>query len=67
MDMDRRVRNETKLRNSSFKTVDHKLAEKVVVRIDRKTFIYAKPGEEEAAKKKFLKHYKSPLENILHD
>ncbi len=64
LDNDRRVRNETKLREQSFKTRDQKLFEKVLVRIDHKTFIYARPGEEESAKKNFLKHYKKPLQNL---
>lgn len=59
-------RRKLNLRESrrQYKTIDVDYSKMVTIRIDRTTIIYSKPGEEEATKTKFLKHYKRPIDNI---
>ena len=52
--------SKSKRRPSMYKTREVDYSKLVTVRIDNKTFIYAKPGREAATKKAFLKHYGLP-------
>lgn len=53
-------------REPQLKTKDHNFSAKVSVRIDRCTVILVKPGEEEKAKKEFMKFYKRPIDRFGH-
>lgn len=53
-------------RPSNYKTILIDYSKLVTVRIDKHTTIYAKPGEEEKTKARFLKHYSKPIDRFNH-
>jgi len=50
--------------NGQYKTKKVDYSNKVMLRIDRTTYIYAERGKEEETKNEYLKLYRRPLDNI---
>jgi LytS/YehU family sensor histidine kinase len=64
VDHERNLENKRRESRQRLPTIQVDYTKKVMVRIDRTTFIYAFPGQEEQAKAAFLKQYRRPIDKI---